>query len=305
MSSKRTENKRKPTPSMYDDEEAMRELDKQLTKSKMNNRIQNIENHEPDKTEVPQQASTSTTNNQIEKPKTRSSSRIKAASNQVNAETTKSKTAIIKPDNNEKQEKVYQFKISLECTKPLVWRRILVPESFTFAELHNAIQNSMGWYNIHLHRFICTDPNVKSAKKVEITSLKSLFDSNSTKATDETKATISSFFKLDTCKLPGISKKAYSIAEYEYDSEDKWVHNIELENILYAESGRIYPICIDGKNNCPPEDCGSWEKFAELKKIIKNPKHPDHQDMMSWLKFRRTGAGDYDPESFDHEKVQF
>ena len=52
---------------MYDDEEAMRELDKQLTKSKMNNRIQNIENHEPDKTEVPQQASTSTTNNQIEK----------------------------------------------------------------------------------------------------------------------------------------------------------------------------------------------------------------------------------------------
>ena len=53
---------------MYDDEEAIRELDKQLTKNKMNNRIQNIENHEPiDKNEVPQQASTSTNNNQIEK----------------------------------------------------------------------------------------------------------------------------------------------------------------------------------------------------------------------------------------------
>jgi hypothetical protein len=25
-----------------------------------------------------------------------------------------------------------------------------------------------------------------------------------------------------------MSKKAYSIAEYEYDSEDKWVHNVLL-----------------------------------------------------------------------------
>lgn len=295
MSLRRSENssKRKATPSMYDDEEAMRELDKQITNGKMNSRIQDIENHV---SEVPQ-TSKSINWNQKEKQKTRSSSRTKAADIHMS-------TGINNRDNGIKK-KVYQFKISLDYTKPLIWRTIQVPESFTFDELHNAIQNSMGWYNIHLHRFICTNPNTNSSKKVEITSLKSLFNSNSTKAIDETKATISSFFSLNTCKLPGMSKKAYSIAEYEYDSEDKWVHNIELEKILYAVPGITYPICIDGKNNCPPEDCGSWEKFAELKKIIKDPKHLEHQDMMNWLRFRRIGAGDYDPESFDPKKVQF
>ena len=40
-------------------------------------------------------------------------------------------------------DKVYQFKIQLQEVKPPVWRRIRVPASSTFWDLHVAIQDSM------------------------------------------------------------------------------------------------------------------------------------------------------------------
>ena len=46
--------------------------------------------------------------------------------------------------------KAYQIKISLKGSKPLIWRRVLVPELITFKRLHETIQHSMGWLNYHL-----------------------------------------------------------------------------------------------------------------------------------------------------------
>jgi len=48
----------------------------------------------------------------------------------------------------------YQFKIKLEGTsKPPVWRKLLVPETYTFYQLHMAIQGAFGWENAHLFSF--------------------------------------------------------------------------------------------------------------------------------------------------------
>ena len=46
---------------------------------------------------------------------------------------------------------------------------------------------------------------------------------------------------------------------YEYDYGDCWEHEITLEKILPSDNKTYYPICLTGKKNCPPEDCGgSW-----------------------------------------------
>ncbi|MBU1626752.1 plasmid pRiA4b ORF-3 family protein, partial [bacterium] len=58
-------------------------------------------------------------------------------------------------------ENVYQFKITLRDTHPPIWRRIQVPETFTFWDLHFAIQDSMGWEKYHLHDFEITDKITK------------------------------------------------------------------------------------------------------------------------------------------------
>ncbi len=50
-------------------------------------------------------------------------------------------------------DKAYQFKITLKGIKPPIWRRIQVPETYTFWDLHVAIQDAMGWEDYHLHKF--------------------------------------------------------------------------------------------------------------------------------------------------------
>ena len=52
---------------------------------------------------------------------------------------------------------VYQFKITLKDTKPPIWRRIQVPETYTLWDFHVAIQDAMDWLDYHLHRFVVTD----------------------------------------------------------------------------------------------------------------------------------------------------
>src|SRR5919107_259883 len=49
--------------------------------------------------------------------------------------------------------KVVSLKVTLRDTKPLVWRRLLVPGETTLGDLHRAIQAAMGWDASNLHPF--------------------------------------------------------------------------------------------------------------------------------------------------------
>lgn len=46
-----------------------------------------------------------------------------------------------------------QLKIILDDRKPKSWRRILVPTSIRYDQLHAVIQMLFGWTNSHLHEF--------------------------------------------------------------------------------------------------------------------------------------------------------
>ena len=49
---------------------------------------------------------------------------------------------------------VYQLRIRLDRISPLIWRRLLVTDATTIAELHAIIQIAFGWFDSHLHQFI-------------------------------------------------------------------------------------------------------------------------------------------------------
>ena len=78
-----------------------------------------------------------------------------------------------------------------------------------------------------------------------------------------------------------------------YDFGDGWEHDILVEKILPIEKGIHYPVCIDGKRACPPEDCGGPFGYEELLEILKDPSHPEHEEKFEWL------PGDFDSEKFD------
>jgi Plasmid pRiA4b ORF-3-like protein len=49
---------------------------------------------------------------------------------------------------------VYYLRITLENSKPVIWRDILVPSDLSLEALHYVIQTVMGWENSHAHQFI-------------------------------------------------------------------------------------------------------------------------------------------------------
>ena len=49
---------------------------------------------------------------------------------------------------------IYQIKVTLEGSKPPIWRRLMVRSDATLADLHSIIQAGFGWWNCHLHQFI-------------------------------------------------------------------------------------------------------------------------------------------------------
>jgi len=88
-------------------------------------------------------------------------------------------------------------------------------------------------------------------------------------------------------------KKEKDSLIYEYDFGDSWEHKIILEKILPYDASLKVPSCIKGKRACPPEDCGGIWGYQNLVEIIKDPSHPEHEEMLEWL------GGEFDPEYFD------
>ena len=48
---------------------------------------------------------------------------------------------------------IVQLRVPLLRLSPMIWRRVLVPESVTLRELHLILQVGMGWGGIHLSYF--------------------------------------------------------------------------------------------------------------------------------------------------------
>ena len=180
---------------------------------------------------------------------------------------------------------VYQFKITLMDIQPQIWRIIEVPETYTFWDLHVAIQDAMGWEDYHLHDFKIVNPSTGMKKEIGMPDEELAYEKE---ILPDTKQKIADWFSLEN-----------RLAEYTYDYGDNWHHTVKLEKILPKEENVTYPRCVDGKRACPPEDCGGTRSYEQLLEIIKDVNHEEHKRMMEWL------GGEFDPEHFDVKEVIF
>lgn len=182
-----------------------------------------------------------------------------------------------------KFDSIYQFKITLKESKPPIWRQIQVPETYTFWDLHVAIQDAFGWEDYHLHEFEIQQ--LTSKEKIIIGIPNEDFGQE---ILPDWKQKISDYFTLKN-----------NSADYIYDFGDDWLHSIILEKILPSEKKINYPRCINGKRACPPEDCGGIWGYEEFLEAIKDPKHEQHKEMKEWI------GGDFDPEYFNPSEIVF
>jgi len=159
---------------------------------------------------------------------------------------------------------IHQFKIQIkEIKKPPIWRRVLVPDSFTFHQFHQIIQAAFGWEDAHLYLF---SPQGYSSRFT--ISIPSKYDDLLVKDSR-------------LLKLQDIFHTENQTYTYIYDFGDDWTHKIALEAILSGSSKEAS--CIAGKGACPPEDCGGAWGYENLKTILKDPKHPEYSVLREWL----------------------
>jgi len=60
-----------------------------------------------------------------------------------------------------KMQRIYQIRVTLNGSKPPIWRKLAVPSDIVLDELHEVIQIAMGWTNSHLHQFRLHDKGLK------------------------------------------------------------------------------------------------------------------------------------------------
>lgn len=179
---------------------------------------------------------------------------------------------------------IFQFLVVLSGTDPLVWRRIQVPASYTFWDLHVAIQDSMGWMDCHLHEFIVADHRRNSITRIGLPG---------EDMDEEADGLVGWSVGIAEHMGPGVGPFRYN-----YDFGDNWNHVVEFED-FGMDDGAAYPRCLDGAGACPPEDVGGLPGYAEFRQAIADRRHPEHEAMLEWV------GGPFDPGDFDPEAVVF
>lgn len=171
-----------------------------------------------------------------------------------------------------------QVKLSLRgVSKPPVWRRLLVPADMRLDRLHDVIQTALGWTDTHLHVF-STEAGEYGVPDPELG------------FRDERSARIGEFLHEPGDRIL-----------YTYDFGDAWEHDIVLEKHVDPDPGHKLPACLTGKGASPPEDCGGVWGYADLKTVMSEPSHEEHEGVLEWLGL--DGAADFDAAACDPAEI--
>jgi Plasmid pRiA4b ORF-3-like protein len=173
----------------------------------------------------------------------------------------------------------YQLVITLKDVKPTVWRRINVDSDMKLSDFHYVLQTTMGWTNSHLHQFV----------KDGLNYTEKMPDNDSWE--DGVDVDYKKF------RIADLLKKEKDHIEYIYDFGDYWRHDIELVSLFSQEVALKKPACLDGARHCPNEDSGGAHGYNDLQRILKNTKHPEYEEYLTWA------GKDFDPDWFDAAQV--
>lgn len=150
---------------------------------------------------------------------------------------------------------LYQLKIKINLEGHEIWRRVLVPSTYSFRHLHNIIQTIFDWHEAHLHEFV--------VKRAERKDLKIVMDDD-----PETMEYLDfDAFEIRQEQFVGLEEifPTYDEVVYEYDFGDSWEHTITLEKVV--KSNEFRATFVEGIGDRPPEDeeeKGAMRNICEL-----------------------------------------
>lgn len=189
---------------------------------------------------------------------------------------------------------ILQFRIELLGIEPLIWRRIQVPDTYSFWDLHVAIQSAFGWNDSHLHEYELhrIDGQVEHRFGIPVDD-----DYN-----DGARPDLRPGWQH---RVADFLAPMHAMAIYCYDFGDNWRHELILEQVLKLSPGKRYPRCIAGERAGPPDDCGGAGGYSDLLEILADPSNEEYASSHRWAASIKGIRGKFDPEAFDEQQVKF
>lgn len=136
-------------------------------------------------------------------------------------------------------------------------RTLMIPENYTFADLHRALQAVFDWKDYHMYEFIIGQERISC-------------EDDEDKPLLATNTILSKYLKTGDEFL------------YLYDFGDGWEVSIHVDSIN-PDFDQPQPICTVCDGAAPPEDVGGVPGFIEFWGAYNDPKHPDHENVKEWV----------------------
>lgn len=180
------------------------------------------------------------------------------------------------PKGRKTDDSVYELKVTLVHSRPPIWRRFQLESAATLQRMHLILQVVMGWTDSHLHGFRVPQPGRGGARRRYLPVEDAAEEST---------------------RIADVFRRPKDRVIYDYDFGDSWEHELVLEAVVPRSATARYPIVLAGRGACPPEDVGGVPGYYHFLEALKDPNHPNHEEMVEW------GGEDFDPRRFDAQAV--
>ncbi|MDJ0365065.1 plasmid pRiA4b ORF-3 family protein [Hymenobacter sp. H14-R3] len=179
---------------------------------------------------------------------------------------------------------ILTLKATLRYTQPAVWRRLVLPDTLTFWDLHFALQLAFGWENAHLFEFSTGRGSPGD-----------FLTGSPPMQPDEADYLPEWWHDPRQVALAEILRAPQDKISYVYDMGDHWEHQLVVEKIApLAPNAPLPPVhCPDGRRAGPPEDIGSIPGYEMLLAALAEKAAGTRKRMPSHF----AGLGKYDPDA--------
>ena len=174
----------------------------------------------------------------------------------------------------------YRVRVDLNGTRPPLWRRFELASDLFLDQIHGIMQVAFGWTDSHLHQFGSGPGHYDPETEHYLCPFQ--VEEGDPGVPEED-------VRLDEV-LTGPGDKLF----YDYDFGDGWQHTIKLEAIIPRPSSAPRAVCIAGRREGPPEDCGGAGAYELISAAI-DPGHPDHTGALA--EFTRFYGEGIEPDS--------
>ena len=145
-----------------------------------------------------------------------------------------------------KEVVIYQFRVVLEGISPLIWRRLLVPDDYSIADLHFILQIAFDWDDWNLHRFFIHGKDY------------GIYHAGGMNFSDNP-------YQVQLVEFRFRKGEKFL---YEYDFFNGWKHLVRIEDIISFDLKKKYPLCTGGGNLSISTAAKKAEEFAKVEEEI-------------------------------------